>query len=40
VQEGALANFAEALDMRERQWGKVLQPVVLVDCCRAKALCG
>jgi len=34
-----LANFAEALDMRERQWGKVLQPVVLVDC-RAKALCG
>ena len=36
--EGALANFAEALGMCEREWGKVLQPVVLTDC-RAKAMC-
>jgi len=35
VMERALANFTEALVMSERQWSKVLQPVVLTDC-RAK----
>jgi len=39
VQARALANFAEALGMGEREWGKVLQPVVLVDL-QGKGLCG
>jgi len=30
--ERALANFAETSDMCEREWSKVLQPVVLIDC--------
>ena len=36
---GALANFAEAPGMCERELGKVSRPVVLTDCS-TKAQCG